>query len=123
MSTPEADHAIAEAARAWVKDMGECHFCDYGADDGHGCDKGHDDECPIELYDNDGARVPPAPARLDADKTAKPLTEIVAVMPPHVETDDHRTVHVGQATHYVVRPTAHMITCPRCDASFKDERR
>ncbi|HXG69965.1 MAG TPA: hypothetical protein VNJ04_05050 [Gemmatimonadaceae bacterium] len=44
------------------------------------------------------------PARLDDDGTATPLTEIVAVMPE----DDGRgygTVHAGQATHYVARPT------------------
>ncbi len=45
-------------------------------------------------------------ARLDADGTAKPKTEIVAVMPPCDDPNDKgRTVHVGQATHYIVRPT------------------
>jgi len=45
-----------------------------------------------------------ARARLDEDGTAKPLTEIVAVM-PEVATGEMGTVHVGQATHYVARPT------------------
>lgn len=42
-------------------------------------------------------------ARLDADGKATPRTEIVAVMPPDV-TGELGTVHVGQATHYIVRP-------------------
>jgi hypothetical protein len=47
----------------------------------------------------------PAKARLDADKTAKPLTEIVAVMPESAMGDKTvYTVHLGQATHYVARP-------------------
>jgi hypothetical protein len=49
-----ADRAIADAARAWVKDPGACHFCDYGSDPGDGTEKGHDDDCPIELHDNGG---------------------------------------------------------------------
>jgi hypothetical protein len=49
-------------------------------------------------------------ARLDANGTAKPLTEIVAVMPPCDDpSDTGRTVHVGQATHYVARPTTPVI--------------
>ena len=48
---------------------------------------------------------PPAErARLDADGTAKPKTEIVAVMPESA-ANTLGMVHVGQATHYVVRPT------------------
>ncbi len=47
------------------------------------------------------------PARLDSDGTAKGLTEIVAVMPPDGSgIGELGTVHTGQATHYVVRPTA-----------------
>ncbi len=45
-------------------------------------------------------------ARLDADKKAKPLTEIVAVMPPYEDDGRMRTLHAGQSTHYVVRPTS-----------------
>ncbi len=55
-----------------------------------------------------------AAARLDADGTAQPLTEIVAVMPPCDDpTDVGRTVHAGQATHYVARPTQRQV---RADA-------
>ncbi|HVJ89446.1 MAG TPA: hypothetical protein VM580_06550, partial [Labilithrix sp.] len=43
-------------------------------------------------------------ARLDADGTAKPKTEIVAVMPESA-ADEWGFVHEAQATHYVVRPT------------------
>ena len=45
-----------------------------------------------------------ARARLDAVGPAEPLTEIVAVMP--TKGDRWGAVHVGQATHYVARPTA-----------------
>lgn len=41
-------------------------------------------------------------ARLDEDGTAKPLTEIVAVMPESAK-DKWGTVHAGQATHYLLR--------------------
>lgn len=45
------------------------------------------------------------PARLDPDGMAKPKTEIVAVMP--VDGDREHTIHAGQATRYLVRPTEH----------------
>ncbi len=62
------------------------------------------------------------PARLDADGTARPLTEIVAVMPPCDDpTDTGRTVHAGQATHYVARPTeAAQHTCRASDRLVYD---
>lgn len=52
---------------------------------------GHRDDC---LYRR---------ARLDADKTAYPLTEIVAVLP--VGDGQCGIVHLGQSLGYVVRPT------------------
>ena len=44
-------------------------------------------------------------ARLDEGGTAQPKTEIVAVMPESAIGEDHKTVHVRQATHYIARPT------------------
>lgn len=43
-------------------------------------------------------------ARLDADGTAKPLTEIVAVMPADSAGAGTCLAHAEQSTHYVVRP-------------------
>lgn len=63
--------AIGQAAIDWVKDMGVCHFCDYGADDGDGGDKGHDDVCPIERYLNDGDREPARPCGERAQQSAE----------------------------------------------------
>ena len=59
------------------------------------------------LSEGPGPRAggPVARARLDADGTAKPLTEIVGVMPENAIGEGGKTVHVGQATHYVARPT------------------
>lgn len=74
-----------------------------------------------------GAKVGPpradaTPARLDADGTARPLTEIAAVMPA-ATGGEGATVHVGQAVGYVVRPT----TEPRlervpCEGRPEEER-
>lgn len=54
-------------------------------------------------------------ARLDEDGTAKPKTEIVGVFP---EGDGRtRTVHLGQAESYVVRPTSATVACTTCEGS------
>lgn len=52
-------------------------------------------------------RTNDAPARLDPEGTAKPLTEIVAVMPNVADPAraNGRTIHAGQATHYIARST------------------
>lgn len=54
------------------------------------------------------------PARLDTDGTAKPKMEIMAVMPESAIGKDEKTIHVGQATHYVIRPMEHV-----CQRVFK----
>lgn len=59
-------------------------------------------------------------ARLDADGTAKPKTEILAVMPESAIGEEGKTVHLGQAAHYIARPTIEPIRLDNGEVGLVD---